>query len=255
MGLVLFEKDGPVLRVSLNRPTVLNAVNRGVLGELQSGLDSFGKDDGIRALMLFGQGGCFASGADIKELAGLDETGIRDFHRLREKTFSLLEGFPCPTLAVIEGYALGTGLELALSCDFRISAENAQLGIPSAGLGIVESYEYIARLVRAVGPSHARKLLVTAERLNAGTAMGIGLVEEAVASEQLFERAESILSAICRNSPYAVKHSKRLVEMCVKDPNLFYVADTALPMVKSLGHADFKEGTRAFMEKRQAEFQ
>ena len=119
----------------------------------------------------------------------------------------------------------------------------------------MESYEYIARLVRAVGPFHARKLLVTAERINAGTAMGIGLVEEAVASEQLFERAESILSAICRNSPYAVKHSKRLVEMCVKDPNLFYVADTALPMVKSLGYADFKEGTSAFMEKRQAEFQ
>ncbi|MBU2026992.1 MAG: enoyl-CoA hydratase/isomerase family protein [Proteobacteria bacterium] len=172
-----------------------------------------------------------------------------------KKPFSLLEGFPCPTLAVIERYALGTGLELALSCDFRISAENAQLGIPSAKLGIVESYEYIARLVRAVGPSHAQKLLVTAERINAGTAVGIGLVEEAVASEQLFERAESILSAICRNSPYAVKHSKRLVEMCVKDPNLFYVADTALPMVKSLGHADFKEGTSAFMEKRQAEFQ
>ncbi len=254
MSLVLFERDNNILRVSLNRVSVLNALNSDVLKELESGIKEYITDRNIRALMLFGQGGCFASGADIKELAGFDEEGIRRFHDLRERTFSLIENFPSPTLAVIEKYALGTGLELALCCDFRVAAEDAKLGLPSAKLGIVESYEYITRLVRAVGPFQAKKIILTGERIDAGTAFAIGLVEEITSPDALFDRAESLLSNISNNSNNAMRQSKKAVGVCMRDPNLFYVNDTALTMVESFKTGDFKEGTSAFLEKRKARF-
>lgn len=254
MSTVLFKRDNNILRVSLNRISVLNALNSDVLKELESGIKEYITDRNIKALMLFGQGGCFASGADIKELAGFDEEGIRRFHDLRERTFSLIENFPSPTLAVIEKYALGTGLELALCCDFRVAAEDAKLGLPSAKLGIVESYEYITRLVRAVGPFQAKKIILTGERIDAGTAFAIGLVEEITSPDALFDRAESLLSNISNNSNNAMRQSKKAVGVCMRDPNLFYVNDTALTMVESIKTRDFKEGTSAFLEKRKARF-
>jgi enoyl-CoA hydratase/carnithine racemase len=221
---------------------------------LESGLAQNNGDDTIRALVLSGKGGCFASGADIKELSGLDEAGIRKFHELREKTFSLIEAFPSPTIALIERYALGTGLELALCCDFRIADEDARLGVPSARLGLVESYEYITRLVRAVGPSWAKKLIYTGERIDAKTALTIGLVEEIADSNDLLDRLNVLLSKIGQNSRYAIRESKRVVEACAKDPMLSHVGETALPMVESMKFKDFKEGTRAFLEKRERKF-
>jgi enoyl-CoA hydratase/carnithine racemase len=254
MTLVLFEKDDNILRVSLNRKSVLNAINSEVIRELELGIKEYIGNENIKALMLFGQGGCFAAGADIKELAALDEKGIRGFHHLRERTFSLLEDFPCPTLAVIEKYALGTGLELALCCDFRIASENAQLGVPSSRLGIVESYEYITRVVRAVGPFQAKKLIVSGERIDAKTAFTIGLIEETTPPDALFDRADSLIENIANNSNSAMRLSKKAVEVCMKDPNLLHVNDTAGLMVESLKTEDFKEGTKAFLEKRKAKF-
>jgi len=254
MALVLFERDDNILKVSLNRISVLNALNSDVLKELESGIKEYIRDQNIKALMLFGQGGCFASGADIKELASLDEEGIRKFHNLREKAFSLIENFPSPTLAVIERYALGTGLELALCCDFRIATEDAKLGLPSVKLGIVESYEYISRLVRAIGPFQAKKIILTGEKIDAKTAFAIGLVEEITTSDKLFNRAESLISIISNNSVYAMRQSKKAIDVCMRDPNLFYVSDTAFPMVESFKTLDFKEGTTAFLEKRKTRF-
>jgi enoyl-CoA hydratase/carnithine racemase len=254
MALVSFDKKDFVLRVALNRVSALNAINSGLLKELEAGLTAHAADPEIRVLMLFGQGGCFASGADIKELAGFDQDGIRNFHDLRERTFALLETFPSPTMAVIERYALGTGLELALCCDFRIAAADAMLGVPSARLGIVESCEYISRLVRAVGPYRAKKMLLTGERMDAQAALAIGLIEEVVASEALFVRAEAIVAAICSNSVYSMRESKQVVEICRQDPDLLRVGDKALPMIRSLQNPDFKEGVAAFLGKRQAKF-
>jgi enoyl-CoA hydratase len=254
MQKVLFEKSDGTLKVSLNRTPVLNAINSDVLRELESGIKAHMGDGTIKALMLYGQGGCFAAGADIKELANLDEGGIRKFHDLRERTFFLLEEFPSPTFAVIEKFALGTGLELALCCDFRIAAEDAQLGVPSARLGIVESYEYISRLVRSVGPAQAKKLILTGARIDARTAFTIGLIEEITSPQKLFDRADALLSSILNNSNYALRQSKKAVDACTRDPNLSHVHDTALPLVESLQSPDFKEGTTAFLEKRKAKF-
>jgi enoyl-CoA hydratase/carnithine racemase len=250
MALVLFARQEDTLQVSLNRTAALNAINSAVLQELEEGLKRYEFDQTLQALVLFGQGGCFASGADIRELSSLDEEGIRKFHGLRERTFDLLEKYPCPTLAVIERYALGTGLELALCCDFRIAANDAKLGVPSARLGLVESYEYFTRLVRAVGPSWAKKMVFTGDPVDAETALRIGLVEELSPPDQIFQRAETLLSKILKNSSPAIRQTKRVIADCGQDPNLFLVNDPALPMVDSTKSEDFKEATRAFLEKK-----
>jgi len=200
MALVLFEKKDGTLKVSLNRVSALNAINSAVLQELEQGLKEYEKDETVRSIIVFGQGGCFASGADIKELASLDEEGIRRFHQLRERTFALLENFSCPTIAVIEKYALGTGLELALCCDFRITSTDAKLGVTSAKLGLVESYEYFARLLRAVGPSWAKKMVFTGIQVDAVTAWKIGLVEETSPPDKIFECVDSRLSRMFRST-------------------------------------------------------
>jgi len=250
MALVLFEKKEDTLRVSLNRTSALNAVNSSVLQELEQGLKEHECDPALKGLALFGQGGCFSSGADIRELSGLDEEGIRKFHELRERTLKVLEKYPCPTLAVIEKYALGTGLELALCCDFRVASTDSRLGVPSARLGLVESYEYFARLVRAVGPWWAKKMVFTAEPVDAESAFKIGLVEELSPPDQIFVKVESLLSRISEYSLPAIRQTKRVIADCTEDPNLFLVSDPALPMVKSIHSEDFKKTTRTFLGKK-----
>jgi len=254
MALVVFEQTAAVLRVTLNRPAVRNAINSGLLEEFEAGLRTHLRDGSFRALMLWGSNGCFSAGADIRELSGMDETGIRSFHGLRERTFSLLENFPCPTFALIEKYALGTGLELALCCDFRICADNAVLGVPSSKLGIVESYEYLSRLVRAVGPYQAKKLVLTGEKIDAKAAFVMGLVEEIARPDILLDRGEVLVETFSKNSRYAMWQSKKIIHACLMNPDLSCIQDTALPMVESLKGPDFIEGTAAFFEKRKADF-
>ena len=251
MAFVLFQKDKEILRVSLNRTAALNAINSAVLQDLENGLKSREADPEIRSLVLSGQGGCFASGADIRELSGLNEEGIRKFHHLRERTFDLLEKFPCPTIAVIQRYALGTGLELALCCDFRIAAADARLGVPSARLGLVESYEYFTRLVQAVGPAWAKKMVFTGEQVDAETALRIGLIEEIGSPAQIFERTEDLLSKILKYSIFSIRQTKKVIADCARDPNLQTISDPAHSLVESTKTSDFKEATRAFLEKRE----
>jgi len=250
MALVLFEKDGDILRVSLNRTSALNALNSALLQELERGLKQYEEDETVRALIIFGQGGCFASGADIKELASFDEEGVRRFHQLRERTFLLLENFHSPTIAVIEKYALGTGLELALCCDFRIASTDAKLGVPSAKLGLVESFEYFARLLRAVGPAWAKKMVFTGVQIDAQMAWKIGLIEGTSPPDKTFEAVESLLLPMRKNSISSIRQTKKVMAACLKDPNLHNVDDPAFPMVESMKADDFKEATRTFLEKR-----
>jgi len=253
MELVRLEKKDDLLQISLNRTSALNAINSDLLQEMEQGLKKYENDETVGSVLVFGEGNCFASGADIKELSGLDEEGIREFHQLRERTFLLLETFPVPTLALIEKYALGTGLELALCCDFRIAASDARLGVPSAKLGLVESYEYFTRLVRAVGLSWAKKMVFTGEPVDGETAWKVGLIEEICPSDKIFERADSLLTKIRNNSLSSIRETKKVMTECLKDPNLFSIRDPAVPLIKSMRAADFKERTQAFLAKHKKE--
>lgn len=231
---VIFEQNQGLLKVELNRPAVRNAVNTTLLEALREGLHRYGGNDDIKALMLYGRGGTFSAGADIGELSLLDEDGIRTFHQLRESTFRLLEQFPVPTMAVISGHALGSGLELSLCCDFRIADSNARLGIPASRLGIVESYRYMTRLVQTVGPSRSRWMVYTSKTVTGREALTIGLVEEVSPDNDVMVDAEHLWQGMATNSRYALIRSKRVINHCFRDPFLMMVDDTAMPLVASL---------------------
>ncbi|MGB9700102.1 MAG: enoyl-CoA hydratase/isomerase family protein, partial [Thermodesulfobacteriota bacterium] len=171
-------------------------------------------------------------------------------HQLRESTFALLEKFPAPTIAVIERYALGTGLELALCCDMRIATDDAKLGVPSARLGLVESYEYFYRLVRAVGLSWARRMVFAGEQIGAALAYQIGLVEEVSPPDKIFTQVEALLEKIKKNSLWAINQTKKILATIEKNPHLQQVADPALPLVDSLQNEFFRQATKSFMEKK-----
>ena len=246
MPTVVFEQNQGLLKVALNRPAVRNAVNTTLLEGLREGLNRYVGNDNIKALMLYGQGGNFSAGADIKELSLLDEDGIRTFHHLRESTFRLLEQFPVPTMAVIRGHALGTGLELSLCCDFRLADSDARLGIPSARLGIVESYLYMTRLVQTVGPSRSRWMVYTGKTVSGHEALRIGLVEEVSPDNDAMVHAEHLWRGMAANSSYALIRSKSVINHCFRDPFLKTVGDTAIPLVVSLATDECQKALASF---------
>ncbi len=254
MSLVTWERREAAVTLYLNRPEKKNAVNGELLEELGDLCERFGKEPGIRVVLLRGAGGCFCAGADLARLGASDEASLRLFHDLREDVFSRIESLPCPTLAVIEGYALGTGLELALCADFRVASEGAFLGVPSSRLGIVESYHYLARLVRSVGLGRANYLVFTGERVPAREAQKIGLVEVVLPLDGWDEGVEELAGTLAGNAAVAMARSKRVLRECAADPWLRFVADPALPMVESIRNREMQEGTQAFLEKRPADF-
>lgn len=250
MNLVKHNFDGEILRISLNRPQALNAINQGILEELATVIKRYDQNEYVKALLLLGEGGCFSAGADIKELASFDEEGMRRFHQLRESTFTLLEKFPAPSIAVIERYALGTGLELALCCDMRLATNDAKLGVPSARLGLVESYEYFSRLRRAVGPSWAKRMVFTGEQIAAPVAWQIGLIEEICPADKIFHQTQALLEMIKGKSPWAIRQTKRILNAIEKDPHLTQVVDPAQPLVSSCRDRFFQQATKSFLEKK-----
>ncbi len=249
MRTVVFEQDQGLLKVALNRPTVLNAVDTTLLEALKEGLNRFSGDERVNALMLYGQGDVFSAGADIRELSRLDEDGIRAFHHLRESTFHLLEQFPAPTMAVISGFALGTGLELSLCCDFRIADPAARMGIPSARLGIVESYRYLTRLVQTVGLSRAKWMVYTGQTLAGQEALAVGLVEVVSPDNRVMAHAEDLWRRMAAHSHDALVRSKSVLNQCFRDPFLEAVEDAALPMVASLTTNACKDALASFLKK------
>ncbi|MBN1615202.1 MAG: enoyl-CoA hydratase/isomerase family protein [Deltaproteobacteria bacterium] len=254
MSYVICERAERIATLCLNRPEKRNAVNTGMLEELGGLCEELRRETDVRVVLLRGAGGYFCAGADLSQIGASDEGALRRFHDVRECTFELIEAFPCPTVAVIEGYALGTGLEMALCADFRIASAGALLGVPSSRLGIVESYGYLNRLVKAVGPARANFLVFTGERLPAGEARLIGLVEKVFPDEVFEEGVRALVEGLVGNASRAIRGSKRVIRECAADPHLEGVADPARPMVDSLGGREMQEGTRAFIEKRRAKF-
>ena len=253
--LVLYTKHANKAMITLNRPQKLNALNMLVLKELEAVLDQCEADQDLRVLLMKGAAENFASGADISMLMSVDgPEGARQFHQLREQLFNRIENLHCPTIALVDGYALGSGLELALSFDFRIGTTRAKFGVPSGKLGIVESYEYISRLTSVVGPAWAKEMLFTAVFLDAPKALELRLINRMVPPVELENFGEELAEKIIKNSPHAVKGSKLVVNQCARDLNLAAVADTGAPFIGSIGGKDFQEGTAAFFERRKPNF-
>ena len=211
MGYVDYEVKGAVGIVTINRPKALNALNSEVLDDLNNVFDSIDQET-VRAVVLTGAGDkSFVAGADIGEMSTLTKAEGEAFGKKGNDVFRKIETFPLPVIAAVNGFALGGGNELAMSCNFRIASENAVFGQPEVGLGITPGFGGTQRLARLVGAGYAKYMIYTARNIKADEAYRIGLVNQVVPAEELMATAEKLASIIAGNAPIAVRNCKKAV--------------------------------------------
>src|SRR6202050_3021736 len=252
---LLFEVNDKIARITFNRPNVLNALNRKTMDELGDCLKKVRADDDIRVLILTGAGEkAFIAGADINELSQQTPVNGREFTLYGQEIIHRLETLGKPAIAAINGFALGGGCEVALACTMRIASRNAKLGQPEVKLGIIPGYGGSQRLPRLCGKGVAHELVLTGEMIAADEAVRIGLVNRVVDAAELIPTCEAIAKTIIANAPLAVKYAMEAIEHGVEmteDEGLFLEA-TLFGVCCSTD--DMREGTRAFLEKRAAQF-
>jgi len=252
---LLLDQSGAVAIITVNRPKVLNALNAPTLDELRRAVLDMKRDDSVRVVVLTGAGEkSFIAGADINELAVQTPITGREHALLGQHVFDLFENLGKPVIAAINGYALGGGCELAMACTLRIAADTAKIGQPEINLGIIPGYAGTQRLARLVGKGKAMELILTGAQITAAEAERIGLVNRVVPAASLMGEVRSLAAALANNAPIAMRYIINAInkglempfaEACVFEATLFgLVAATE----------DMKEGTRAFLEKRKAEF-
>lgn len=246
------QEDGVGI-LEVNRPEALNALNSSVLLEMEQFLSS---PPSIRALILTGSGDkAFIAGADIKEMLSLDSGGMVKFCELGQRVSLLLETAPFVTLAAVNGFALGGGLEMVLACDFAYAATSAQVGLPEVSLGIIPGFGGTQRLARCVGTRMAKELVMSGRRIGAEEALRLGIVNKVCESSELLTSCEARLRSILQNSFQAVMHAKTAINSGVS-----LGIHEALDLERALcgvsfGHPDRQEGMQAFVEKREVVFQ
>src|SRR5438094_366211 len=253
---ILFETDEDgIALVTVNRPDKLNALSGAVVVELQSAFERIADDPRIRAAILTGAGPkAFVAGADINELAALSVFEARQYARRGQQTFRALEKSSKPSVAAVNGYALGGGLELAMACTVRFASENARLGQPEVRLGIIPGYGGTQRLPRLVGRGRALELLLSGEPVSAAEAHRIGLVNAVVPQAELLNHSRAWLRKVLANGPLAVGLAMEAVDVglnCGMEAGLRF---EAAAFGVSAATEDRREGTRAFLEKRPAVF-
>ena len=211
MEFVLYEVKGQVGIITINREKALNALNSTVLEELDKTLDGVDLNE-IRCLILTGAGEkSFVAGADIGEMSTLTKAEGEAFGKKGNDVFRKLETFPIPVIAAVNGFALGGGCEISMSCDIRICSDNAVFGQPEVGLGITPGFGGTQRLARIVGPGMAKQMIYTARNIKADEALRIGLVNAVYPQEELMAAAEKMASGIAKNAPIAVRNCKKAI--------------------------------------------
>ena len=254
MTNVLLEKKGNIAVATINRPKALNALNSAVVADLDEMIVQIMADEEIRALVITGSGEkAFVAGADIGEMSTLTKAEGEAFGKLGNDVFRRLEKLPIPTIAAVNGFALGGGCELSMSCDIRIGADTAVFGQPETGLGITPGFGGTQRLARLVGPGMAKQLIYTAKNIKADEALRIGLVNAVYPAEELMPAAEKMASTIAKNAPIAVRACKKAI-----NDGLQVDMDKAVVIEEELfgscfQSADQIEGMSAFLEKRKHE--
>jgi len=250
------ERDGATAIVTLNRPKALNALNETLLRELSQAMSELEGDRQILAVIITGSGDkAFAAGADIGELSRLpDSAAATDKANAGHRVTHAIEHSRLPVIVAINGFALGGGLELALAGDFRIASSTAQLGQPEVNLGIIAGFGGSQRLPRLVGQGMASYLLLTGERIGVEEAKQCGLVEKVVAPEDLLPEAKRLAALIASKGPLAVAATKRAIHKGLQVDLHRALEIEAEEFGAVAASADAKEGTTAFLEKRQARF-
>lgn len=253
MEFIVYEQKEAVGIITINREKALNALNSTVLEELDKTLDAVNLDE-VRCLILTGAGQkSFVAGADIGEMSSLTKAEGEAFGKKGNDVFRKLETFPIPVIAAINGFALGGGCEIAMSCDIRICSDNAVFGQPEVGLGITPGFGGTQRLARLVGAGMAKQMIYTGRNIKADEALRIGLVNAIHTQEELMPAAEKMAAGIAKNAPIAVRNCKKAI-----NDGLDAAMDDAIVIEEKLfgdcfESCDQKEGMAAFLEKRKVE--
>src|SRR5438067_3644517 len=252
---ILLEKKNSIAYVTANRPKVLNALNMATMEELRAAFHDIKNDKNMRVVIFAGAGEkAFIAGADISELAKHDAASGKEYTHRGQNVLNLIENLGKPVIACINGFALGGGCEIAMSCTMRLASENAKLGQPEVKLGIIPGYGGTQRLPRLVGKRIAMQLLLTGEIITAQETYRIGLVNEVVPAGQLITRAEAIAHSIIKNAPLAVQYTMEAVNKGMETPLAEGLYLEAVLFGAACATEDKREGTSAFLEKRQAQF-
>jgi enoyl-CoA hydratase len=251
---LLASLENGIYTITINRPDKLNALNRDVFTDLNTALDEIEKNPEIKSVIITGAGPkAFVAGADISEFGGLNKEGAMALAKRGQDIFARIENSGKPVVAAVNGFALGGGCELAMSCHFRIAAENAKFGQPEVNLGLIPGYGGTQRLVQLIGKGKAMELLMSAHLIDAAEAKDLGLVNYVTTTDTLLDHTRKILEVINSKAPLAVAG-------CIKAANAVYdeSKDGYALEIAEFGNAfdtaDMKEGVTAFLEKRKAVF-
>lgn len=251
---VLLTKEGKIGVLTINRPDVLNSLNSNLLDELNDAIDSIKKDDDIYVLIITGAGKAFIAGADIGEMKNFNSDEARTFAEKGINLFRKIELLKIPTIAAVNGFALGGGCELCLSCDIRVASEKAKFGQPEVGLGIIPGFGGTQRLSRLVGSSMAKELIFTGDVIDTKKAEKIGLVNKVVPHDYLMSEAFNISSKIVTKGQLSVRYAKESINKGLETD-----IENGMELEKELfarcfDTEDQKEGMTAFLERRTPNF-
>lgn len=252
---LLFEKTDGIGIITVNRPKVLNALNKETMMELKDVVGKIAIDPEVAVVIITGSGDkSFVAGADIGEMRNLSAMEARVWSKYSQTVFNEIENLPKPVVAAVNGYALGGGCELAMSCDIRIASEKARFGQPEVQLGVIAAFAGTQRLPRLVGKGRAKELLFTGDQITATEAYRIGLVNKVVAGEELMSAAKELAKKIMSRGPIAVSLSKAAVnegmDMDLESAQAYEAEVFGL----CFSTTDQTEGMSAFTEKRKAQF-
>jgi len=252
---LLYEKRDGIAFITFNRPKVLNALNRKTMEELQHALADARNDEAIRVLILTGAGEkSFVAGADIGELSQQTPVNGKEFSLFGQGVIHLLETMGKPSISAINGFALGGGCEIAMACTIRIASKTAKLGQPEVKLGIIPGYGGTQRLARLCGKGVAHELCLSGELISAEEALRVGLVNHVYEPAELLPAAETLARKIIANAPVAVKYTMEAIERGMEMPQEEGLFLEATLFGLACATEDMREGTKAFLEKRKAEF-
>lgn len=250
MENVLIAKEGHVATITINRPKALNALSTAVLTDLNAALDEVTADQDVYALIITGAGEkSFVAGADIAEMKDKSVEEAAEYGKFGNAVFRKIETFRCPVIAAVNGFALGGGCELAMSCDIRVASENAVFGQPEVGLGITPGFGGTQRLARLVGAGIAKEMIYTARNIKAQRAAEIGLVNKVVAAEELSATVMKMAQGIAKNAPIAVAYAKKAINNGLQTDIDAGIAIEVEEFSKCFASEDQTYGMTCFLEK------
>lgn len=251
---LLFEADGEIAIVTINRPEKLNALNETVISELDACFEDLASDESVRGVIITGAGSkAFVAGADISQFPTLTRDDAVAFAKKGQHVFSRIEKMPKPVVAAVNGFALGGGCELALACHLRVASTHAQFGQPEVGLGVIPGYGGTQRLPRVVGRGIATEMILTGKPVSAERAYEIGLVNRVSEPDDLLEAAKQVTRSMTSKAPIAIAHALKAIRES-DGPLADGLVEEARLFGDSFDTEDMQEGVSAFLERRKPEF-